>query len=65
MAAQMGDLSLDGDDNDGQPRILCSIPHGSKPNWMVSSRGRDPVFPSSIFVADTSNDITAYTIPLQ
>jgi hypothetical protein len=65
MAAQMGDLSLSGGDNDVQPRILCSIPHGAKPNWMVSSRGRDPVFPTSIFVADTSNDITAYTIPLQ
>jgi WD40 repeat protein len=66
VAAQMGDLSLDNnDDSDGQPRVLCSIPHGAKPNWMVSSRGRDPVFPSSIFVADTSNDITAYTIPLQ
>jgi WD40 repeat protein len=68
VAAQMGDLSLGGDNNDGndgQPRVLCSIPHGAKPNWMVSSRGRDPVFPSSIFVADTSNDITTYTIPLQ
>jgi WD40 repeat protein len=68
MDAQMGDLSLSGgggDDNDNQPKILCSIPHGAKPNWMVSSRGRDPVFSSSIFVADTSNDITAYTIPLQ
>lgn len=67
VATQMGDLSL-GDNNDvdnGQPRVLCTIPHNAKPNWMVSSRGRDPVFSSSIFVADTSNDITAYTIPLQ
>lgn len=62
VANKLGGMSLDTD----QPRVLCSIPHGSsKPNWLVSSRGRDPVYPSSIFVADTSNDITVYTIPLQ
>lgn len=65
VAKQMRHLSLDTDNTD-QPRVLCSISHGTnKPNWMVSSRGRDPVFPSSLFVADTSNDITVYTIPLQ
>jgi WD repeat-containing protein 53 len=48
-----------------QPQTLFAFQHVAKPNWMVSSRGRDPVFPSSLFVADTSHDITAYTIPLQ
>jgi WD repeat-containing protein 53 len=42
-----------------KPKILFGIPHGSKPNWMVSRR-----HPATLFVADTSNDITAYTIPL-
>ena len=43
-----------------RPRILFGIPHGSKPNWMVSRNN-----PATLFVADTSNDITAYTIPLR
>jgi WD repeat-containing protein 53 len=42
-----------------KPKILFGIPHGSKPNWMVSRQQ-----PATLFVADTSNDITAYTIPL-
>jgi hypothetical protein len=46
------ELSLD------QPKILFGIPHGRKVNWMTTSK-------QSVFVADTSNDITAYTIPLQ
>lgn len=54
------DLSVFGD----QPRLLFGIPHLRKPNCMASSRGRDPLFPSTLFVADTTNDITAYSIPL-
>ena len=27
-----------------QPKALFGWQHGAKPNWMVSSRGRDPVF---------------------
>jgi WD40 repeat protein len=46
-------LSLD------QPKILFGIPHGPKVNWMTTSSL------STLFVADTSNDITAYTIPLR
>ena len=57
----MEDLSLFGD----QPRLIFGIPHHEKPNWMTSSRGLDPLFPSSLFVADISNDITAYSIPLR
>ena len=58
-------------DNDGLPQTLFGWKHGSeagitcKPNWMVSSRGCDPVFPFGIFVADTSNEITAYSMPIQ
>jgi hypothetical protein len=48
-----------------RPRTLFSVSHGAKPNWMVAGRGQDRVFPSTIFLADTTNDITAYTIPLQ
>jgi WD40 repeat protein len=42
----------------GNPRILFSIPHGSKVNWMTTSG-------NSIFVADTSHDITEYKLPLR
>ena len=48
-----------------QPKTLVAFTLAGKPNWVVSSRGRDPVFPTSLFVADTTNDITAYTIPFQ
>ena len=42
-----------------KPKILFGIPHGPKVNWMVTSR------PSALFVADTSNDIICYNIPLR
>jgi hypothetical protein len=48
-----------------QPKTLFALRHEAKPNWMVSSRGRDPVLPSALFVADTTPDITVYAIPLQ
>jgi WD40 repeat protein len=44
----------------GQPKILFGIPHGAKVNWMTTSQE-----PATLFVADTSKDITAYTIPLR
>jgi len=47
------------------PRLLFGIPHHKKVNWITSSRGRDPAFPSTLFVADITNDITAYTLPLR
>lgn len=46
----------------GQPKALFAWEHGSKPNWMVSSSSLDPIFPTSLFLADTTNDITVYTI---
>lgn len=61
-------LSMQVDEDDHlyrPPYILFRIQHGHKPNWMTSSRGYDSAFPSTLFVADTSNDITAYTIPLR
>lgn len=51
---KMQDLRLD------EPRVIFGIPHGLKPNWMVSRKS-----PGTLFVADTSNDITAYAIPLR
>lgn len=48
-----------------QPSLLFKIPHHRKPNWITSSCGSDPHFPSSLFVADTSSDITVYTLPLK
>lgn len=68
-------LHLSSDDNhqqnqamaeNGKPRILCSIQHHKKINWVTaatststSNGDRD-----TIFVADTSNDITSFTIPI-
>lgn len=46
-------------------RILFGIPHEYKPNWLVCSSITDPVFPATFFVADTSNGISAYAIPLR
>jgi hypothetical protein len=48
-----------------QPKTLFGWNHGIKPNYVTSSRGGDSQFPSSLFVADTSNDITAYIVPLR
>jgi len=44
-------------------KVLFGIPHGKKPNWVVSSSVTDQIMPSSLFVADTSHDITVYTLP--
>jgi WD40 repeat protein len=50
---QTEELSLD------KPQILFGIGNGDKINWMETSQS-----PSTLFVADTTNDITAYSIPL-
>lgn len=53
------------EDDSSSARILFGIPHEEKPNWMVCSGNTDQVLPATFFVADTSNDITAYTIPMR
>jgi WD40 repeat protein len=45
-----------------QPKALFGWQHGEKPNWMVSTRGLDPLFPSALFIADTTNAITVYLV---
>ena len=47
------------EDRSEEPTILFGIPHPHKANCMVSSRT------NTLYVADTSNEITGYTIPLQ
>lgn len=42
----------------GKPKVVFGIPHRKKINWMTTSD-------DSIFVADTSHDITAYKLPLR
>jgi WD40 repeat protein len=42
------------------PRQLGVIPHGSKPNALLTT-----AHPATVWVADTTNDITGYRIPLQ
>ena len=59
-SATMDALSLE--DGQAGPQTICAIDHGLKPNWMVASR-QEPVFAQSLFLADTSNDITIYTFP--
>jgi WD40 repeat protein len=54
-------VSLD----DYASRILFGIPHEAKPNWMVCSGNSDAALPATFFVADTTNDITAYAIPMR
>jgi WD40 repeat protein len=54
-------VSLDG----APPQVLFAIPHKKKANWMVCSGNTCSVFPATFFVADTSNDITAYAIPMR
>mmetsp|Transcript_3293 Transcript_3293/g.3829 ORF Transcript_3293/g.3829 Transcript_3293/m.3829 type:complete len:454 (-) Transcript_3293:2-1363(-) len=48
-----------------EPKILFGIPHGKKSNWIVSSSAEEQNLSSSLFVADTSNDITVYVLPRQ
>lgn len=58
----MQGLSLN-DKNSKDPRILMGLEHGLKPNAIESSHSMDPVLSDSLFVADTSNDITVYSFP--
>jgi WD repeat-containing protein 53 len=47
------------------PHTLFAFQHHAKPNWMIHSGSNDTSFPYSLFVADTSNNITIYTIPIR
>lgn len=47
------------EDLSNEPSIVFGIPHAHKANCLVSSRT------NTLYVADTSNEITGYTIPLQ
>jgi hypothetical protein len=67
-----------GDDNDdftpSPPRVLFKIAHRHKPNWMTCSpffnndntssscNYSSPSLPGTIFVADVTKDISAYTL---
>jgi len=47
-----------------QPTILFEIPHKKKINWVTKATATDQMRNNdTIFVADTSPDITSYTIP--
>jgi len=45
------------------PRVLFQISHRRKPNWIAGSRASDGL-PAALFVADTTNDIFMYTLPV-
>ena len=40
------------------PKILFKIAHRLKPNWIACSRASEAALPSSLFVVDTTNDIS-------
>mmetsp|Transcript_9442 Transcript_9442/g.23173 ORF Transcript_9442/g.23173 Transcript_9442/m.23173 type:complete len:514 (+) Transcript_9442:143-1684(+) len=52
-----------------QPKMLFDISHGQKINWVTPavplSDTSSSTYNDTIFVADTSPDITSYTIPFQ
>jgi hypothetical protein len=49
----------------GKPRRLFQICHGQKLNWVTtSSSSTCNSTKDTIFVSDTSSDITSYTIPM-
>jgi len=47
------------------PRKLFGIPHEKKMNHLTSSGSNDILLPSTLFVADTTKDITAYILARQ
>ncbi len=47
-----------------EPEILFGIPHGAKINYMTSSTGDEVALSNSLFVADTSNNISVYSLPV-
>lgn len=53
--------------SDHKPQILFDIQHGEKINWVTQaaqlSGASSSAHKDTIFVADTSSDITSYTIP--
>jgi hypothetical protein len=46
------------------PIILLRTSHGPKPNWITSNRSMDAVLRNSIFLADTTSNISVYTLPM-
>lgn len=71
-----GSLSVNDDHHQGfagsdKPRVLFRIPHGQKMNWVTrattacSGSGSNRNDNNTFFVADTSEDITCYTIPMR
>jgi len=61
-AAPDADLFLD-DLLPSPPKVLFQIQHNYKSNWITCSRASDAALPSSVFVADTTSDISIYTLP--
>lgn len=53
--------------SDHKPQLLFDIQHGEKINWVTQaaqlSGASSSAHKDTIFVADTSSDITSYTIP--
>ena len=64
----MESLEVSSNQNDipdpSPPKVVFKIAHGHKPNWITCSRASDTALPTSLFVADTTNNISVYTLPL-
>jgi WD40 repeat protein len=63
------ETSLEGDGRHGaatssSPGVLFKIEHRHKPNWIACGGANDVALPRLVFVADTTNDISVYTLPM-
>ena len=68
--SRLNTISIDNSDEDipndllpSPSKVLFQIPHKHKANWICSQSG-DPSLPCSLFVADTSNEISLYSFNL-
>ena len=61
--AAMENVALKCDKN-SEPKILFGIPHEKKINYMASSSSNEVALPHSLFVADITNNISVYTLPM-
>mmetsp|Transcript_16026 Transcript_16026/g.29755 ORF Transcript_16026/g.29755 Transcript_16026/m.29755 type:complete len:259 (-) Transcript_16026:297-1073(-) len=63
--SNLADANRSQHDSLGQPQVLFQIPHGQKINWITqATSATNQADNNTIFVADTSAEITSYTIPL-
>jgi len=63
ITSTLSNTSIKNDDDQQPPKVLFGISHPHKPNWMVCSSIYDVDMSNTLFVCDTSCEISAYTLP--